>query len=101
AIAGIDDPQAGQREITHRTRGHADILAELRFDQNDNGTGQFVACFRLVGARTGHLTSLSDSTSQDFESSPEGVDSKSRPQAYSIACLREFLKQNNWVRRIS
>jgi hypothetical protein len=63
AVAGIDDAQPRQRKIAHRARGHADVLAELRLDQNDNGTGEADAGFGLVGARAGHLTSLSDSTS--------------------------------------
>jgi hypothetical protein len=43
AVARIDDPQARQPEIAHRARGHADVLAELRLDQNDNGTGEIDA----------------------------------------------------------
>ena len=39
AVARIDDSQAGQREIAHRPRGHADILAELRLDEDHNGSG--------------------------------------------------------------
>ena len=64
AVARIDDPQARQREITHGARGHADVLAELRLDQNDDGPGEFEAGLGLVGARTGHLASLSDSNSR-------------------------------------
>ena len=63
AVAGIDDAQPRERKIAHRARGHADVLAELRLDQNDNGVGEVDAGFGLVGARAGHLTSLSDSTS--------------------------------------
>src|SRR6201999_950332 len=74
AVARIDDAKPRQREIAHRTRGHADVLAELRLDQNDDGTGQLVARFGLVGARTGHLASLSDSTSKGLESSSEEPD---------------------------
>jgi hypothetical protein len=40
AVARIDDPQARQPEIAHRARGHADVLAELRLDQNHNGSGE-------------------------------------------------------------
>ena len=39
AVARIDDPQTGQREIAHRARRHADILAELRLDEDHNGSG--------------------------------------------------------------
>ena len=39
AVARIDDPEARQREIAHRARGHADILAELRLDEDHNGSG--------------------------------------------------------------
>ena len=39
AVARIDDPQARQREIAHRPRGHADILAELRLDEDHNRSG--------------------------------------------------------------
>jgi hypothetical protein len=40
AVARIDDPQPRQRKIAHRARRHADVLAELRLDQNHNGAGQ-------------------------------------------------------------
>ena len=40
AVARIDDAQPRQREIAHRARGHADVLAELRLDQNDDGAGE-------------------------------------------------------------
>jgi len=43
AVARIDDPQSGQPEITHRARGHADVLAELRLDQNDDGACELMA----------------------------------------------------------
>ena len=43
AVARVDDTQARQGEIPHRARGHADVLAELRLDQNDNGAGQLEA----------------------------------------------------------
>ena len=43
AVARIDDAQPRQGEIAHRARGHADVLAELRLDQNDNGAGQLKA----------------------------------------------------------
>src|SRR6476469_6820237 len=39
AAARIDDPQTRQREIAHRPRGHADILAELRLDEDHNWSG--------------------------------------------------------------
>ena len=63
AVAGVDEAQPGQPEIAHRARRHADVLAELRLDQNHNGPGEFDACFGFVGARTGHLASLPDSMS--------------------------------------
>ena len=43
AVARIDDAQPRQREIAHRARRHADVLAELRLDQNHNGAGQIDA----------------------------------------------------------
>ena len=43
AVARIDDAQPRQPEIAHRARGHADVLAELRLDQNHNGAGEFDA----------------------------------------------------------
>ena len=39
AVARLDDSQTGKREIAHRARGHADIFAELRFDQDHNRSG--------------------------------------------------------------
>ena len=39
AVARIDDPQTRQRKIAHRPRGHADILAELRLDEDHNRSG--------------------------------------------------------------
>src|SRR6266576_6352349 len=101
AVARIDDAQPRQRKIAHRARGHADVLAKLRLDQNHNGTGQRDACFGLVGARTGHLTSLSDSTSEGFESSSEEPGSTPYLPALFVACPAEFLKQYNWLRDVS
>ncbi len=43
AVARLDDPQPGQPEIAHRARGHADVLAELRLDQNHDGAGKIDA----------------------------------------------------------
>ena len=34
---GLTMPQPRQREIAHGARRHADVLAELRLDQNDDG----------------------------------------------------------------
>ena len=39
AVARIDDPQTRKRKIAHRPRGHADILAELRLDEDHNRSG--------------------------------------------------------------
>ena len=39
AVARIDDAQARQRKIAHRARGHADILAKLRLDEDHNWSG--------------------------------------------------------------
>ena len=64
AVARIDDAQAREREIAHGARRHADILAKLRLNQNDDGPGQIEAGLGLVGARTGHLAPLSDSLSR-------------------------------------
>ena len=43
AVARIDDSQARQPEIAHRARRHADVLAELRLDQNHDGPRQIDA----------------------------------------------------------
>ena len=40
AVARIDDAQPREAKIAHRTRGHADVLAELRLDQDHDGAGQ-------------------------------------------------------------
>src|SRR3546814_21194167 len=37
AVARGDEAQLGQSEIEHRARGLADILAELRSDEDDDG----------------------------------------------------------------
>ena len=37
AVAGVDDPQGAERKIAHGARGHADVLAELRLDQDHDG----------------------------------------------------------------
>ena len=39
AVARVDNSQARQREIAHGARGHADILAELRLDEDHNRSG--------------------------------------------------------------
>ena len=39
AVARIDDSQTRQRKIAHRARGHADILAKLRLDEDHNWSG--------------------------------------------------------------
>ena len=39
AVARIDYSQAGKREVAHRARRHADILAELRLDEDHNWSG--------------------------------------------------------------
>ena len=54
AVARIDDAQPREAEIAHRARRHADVLAELRLDQNHDGPGDLGVGFGLVGARTGH-----------------------------------------------
>ena len=36
-VAGIHKAQPAQRKIAHGARGHADILAELRLDQDHDG----------------------------------------------------------------
>jgi len=38
AVPGVDDAQAAQGKVAHGARGHADVLAELRLDQDDDGT---------------------------------------------------------------
>ena len=42
-IARFDNTQPAQGEIAHRSRGHADILPELRLDENDDGSGKLDA----------------------------------------------------------
>ena len=54
AVARVDDAQPREREIAHRPRRHADVLAELRLDQDHDGAGDVGVRFGLVGARTGH-----------------------------------------------
>ena len=50
AVARIDDAQATEREIAHGAGRHADVLAELRLNQNDNGAIEVEAGLGLVGA---------------------------------------------------
>ncbi|MEH2475941.1 hypothetical protein V1284_007385 [Nitrobacteraceae bacterium AZCC 2299] len=50
AVARIDDAQPGQPEITHGARGHADVLAELRLDQNDDRAVELAGGLGVVGA---------------------------------------------------
>jgi hypothetical protein len=50
AIARIDDAQPGQAEIAHGPRAHADVLAELRLDEDDNGADQVGMRLGRVGA---------------------------------------------------
>jgi hypothetical protein len=47
AVARIDDAQFRQREIAHGTRGHADVLPELRLDQHDNRRSAVSARLRV------------------------------------------------------
>src|SRR5262249_23624546 len=47
----LDEPQPREPEIPHRAGGRADVLAELRLDENDDGAGEAHFCFGLVGAR--------------------------------------------------
>ena len=54
AVARLDDPQAREPKIAHGAGGHADVLAELRLDQNHNGAVERDARFGFVGARSGH-----------------------------------------------
>ena len=51
AVARVDDAQAIKREIAHGPRSHADILAELRLDQNDRRAVEIEAGLGSVGAR--------------------------------------------------
>ena len=53
-------------KIAHRARGHADVLAELRLDQNHNGPFQ-VRPVLVLSVPDPDITSLSDSTPR-FES---------------------------------
>src|SRR5438105_270616 len=53
AVARTHQPQIVEAAIHHRPRGGADVLAELRFDQDDRGTiGHRLPA--MIGA--GHLT---------------------------------------------
>ena len=58
AVARVDDAQPRQREIAHRARGHADVLAELRLDQDDDGPGraQSLSWSCRCPNRTSHFT---------------------------------------------
>ena len=51
AVARVDDAQPIKREIAHGACGHADILAELRLDQDDRGAVEIEAGLGSVGAR--------------------------------------------------
>jgi hypothetical protein len=94
AVARVDDPKPRKRKIAHRARGHADVFAELRLDQDNDRAFEIAACLGLVGARTGHLTSLSDSTSEEFESGPEQPDSTSHPWALAGAAAGKIPQGN-------
>ena len=50
AVARLDDAQPRQAKVAHRTRSHADVLAELRLDQDHDGAGQIGCGFGFVGA---------------------------------------------------
>ncbi|MFK4726594.1 hypothetical protein ABIE89_007694 [Bradyrhizobium niftali] len=57
AVAGVDDAQAAQGEVAHGARGHADVFAKLRLDQDHDGTVEGKTRLALVSPR--HLVSLS------------------------------------------
>ena len=40
AVARVDQSQPGQGEVAHGACGHANILAELRLDENHYGAGK-------------------------------------------------------------
>ena len=49
AVARLDQAQPVQRKIAHGARGHADVLAELRLDEDHDRPGKVVARFGPVG----------------------------------------------------
>ena len=85
-------------EIAHRARGHADVLAELRLDQNDDGPGQRHAGFGFVGARTGHSLHFLNQRLKDLDQVPKNLIQRLTGSRHWIARRAEFLKQNNRVK---
>ena len=59
ALPRRHQPQPRQAEIRHGARGGADILAELRLDQNDDRAGRRGPFLRVVGSGSGHRSCLS------------------------------------------
>ncbi len=58
ALPWFDEPQARQAEIRHGARGSADILAELRLDQDDHRSWRRAPALGLVGAGARHAVLL-------------------------------------------
>ena len=54
----LDDPQPRQAEIRHGAGGRADILAELRLDQDHHRPGRLDPALGLVGAGAWHAVLL-------------------------------------------
>ena len=59
ALHRLDQPQARQPEIGHGARRRADVLAELRLDQDHDRRRRYAPAFGFVGAGTRHDTSPS------------------------------------------
>ncbi|MGY3549697.1 hypothetical protein ACVW0W_005464 [Bradyrhizobium sp. USDA 4469] len=64
AVARVDDAQGAQGKVAHGACGHADVFAELRLDQDHDGTVEGEPNLGLVGA--GHLIPLSASAFVSF-----------------------------------
>ena len=58
AVARLDQPQPRQAEIRHGARRRADIVAELRLDQDHHRRRRLDPALGLVGAGAGHAVLL-------------------------------------------
>jgi hypothetical protein len=54
AVARLDQAQPLEGEIGHHARGRADVLAELRLDQDDDRTRRLDPVLGLIGSGAGH-----------------------------------------------
>ncbi len=53
-VAGLDEAQPAETEISHHARRRADIFAELRLDQHDDRARRVDPSLCLVGSGAGH-----------------------------------------------